>query len=64
VPGGTRVVDEVEFIARLSWASGPFVFRELERIFAFRQDALQRLLGPALQAIPSASAPAARTQPS
>ena len=57
MPGGTRVVDEVEFMARLSWASGRFVAGELERIFAFRQDALQQLLGPALNAAPSASAP-------
>jgi ligand-binding SRPBCC domain-containing protein len=59
-PGGTRVVDEVEFMARLSWASGRFVSRELERIFAFRQDALRQILGPAHEAVHSASAPLRR----
>ena len=46
VRDGTRVVDDVEFAARISWASGRFVRRELERIFTFRQEALRRIFGP------------------
>lgn len=44
VPGGTRVVDEVEYVPRLRWMSGWLVRRDVERIFRYRQQALPRLL--------------------
>ena len=46
VRDGTRVVDDVEFAARVAWATGLFVERELERIFTFRQEALRRIFAP------------------
>jgi ligand-binding SRPBCC domain-containing protein len=45
VRDGTRVVDDVEFAARASWATGRFVERELERIFTYRQEVLRRIFG-------------------
>ena len=42
-PGGTRVIDHVEFVPRLRWATGRIVRRDVERIFAYRKDALQQL---------------------
>jgi ligand-binding SRPBCC domain-containing protein len=44
VPGGTRVVDDVEFVPRVRWVSGRFVQRDVERIFAYRQERLPHLL--------------------
>lgn len=45
--GGTRVTDEVEYLAPLHWLTGPlFVRRDVERIFAYRAEALARELGP------------------
>ena len=41
--GATREIDHVEFVPRLRWASGRIVQRDVERIFAYRQDALQQL---------------------
>lgn len=41
--GGTRVIDHVEYVPRAGWISGGFVRRDLNRIFAFRHQALQRL---------------------
>jgi ligand-binding SRPBCC domain-containing protein len=41
---GTRVIDHVEFVPRAAWLSARLVRRDVERIFAFRQDALPRLL--------------------
>jgi ligand-binding SRPBCC domain-containing protein len=43
VTGGTRVIDRVEYVARVAWLSDGFVRRDLERIFAYRRDALRRL---------------------
>jgi len=43
VPGGTRVIDQVEFVARLRWVSGRMVLRDVKRIFAYRQDTLSQL---------------------
>ena len=45
--GGTRVIDHVEFVPRLRHLTGWFVRRDVERIFAWRQQALAGLLGPA-----------------
>jgi ligand-binding SRPBCC domain-containing protein len=44
VDGGTRVIDEVEYLPRLRWFSGAFVRRDVERIFAYRQEVLPALL--------------------
>jgi hypothetical protein len=44
VPGGTRVIDHVEYVPRLRWLSAPLVRRDVERIFAFRQATLPTLL--------------------
>ena len=43
VPGGTRVIDHVEFVPRLRWISGRLVQRDVERIFAHRQRTLPLL---------------------
>jgi ligand-binding SRPBCC domain-containing protein len=43
LPEGTRVIDEVEFVPRLRWISGGLVRRDVERIFAFRQETLQEI---------------------
>jgi ligand-binding SRPBCC domain-containing protein len=44
VSGGTRVIDRVEYVPRVRWLSTPLVKRDVERIFAFRQNELPRLL--------------------
>jgi ligand-binding SRPBCC domain-containing protein len=44
VDGGTRVIDEVEYVPRMRWVSSALVRRDVERIFAYRQDILPRLL--------------------
>jgi ligand-binding SRPBCC domain-containing protein len=44
VPGGTRVTDRIEFRPRLDRLAGPIVRRDVDRIFAFRQAALYRLM--------------------
>jgi ligand-binding SRPBCC domain-containing protein len=44
VEGGTRVTDRVEYVPRLRWVSSPFVRRDVERIFAYRQEILPSLL--------------------
>ena len=41
---GTRVIDHVEFVPRAAWASSRLVRRDVERIFAFRQETLAQLL--------------------
>jgi ligand-binding SRPBCC domain-containing protein len=41
VPGGTRVIDQVDYVPRAGWFSGAFVRRDLERIFTYRQNALR-----------------------
>jgi ligand-binding SRPBCC domain-containing protein len=46
VAGGTRVIDDVEFVPRLSVVTRRFVSRDIAAIFAYRRDALQRLLSP------------------
>jgi ligand-binding SRPBCC domain-containing protein len=46
VDGGTRVVDHVEYLPRVAWLSRGWVQRDVERIFAYRRDALPRALDP------------------
>ena len=41
---GTLVVDHVRYAPRVGWLSGRFVRRDLQRIFAYRQEALRQLL--------------------
>jgi ligand-binding SRPBCC domain-containing protein len=43
MPAGTKVIDRVEYVPRVRWISGGPVSRELERIFSYRQHALQRI---------------------
>jgi ligand-binding SRPBCC domain-containing protein len=43
--GGTRVGDSVEFEVPLGWLAGRFVMRDVQRIFAFRQQALLKRFG-------------------
>jgi ligand-binding SRPBCC domain-containing protein len=40
--GGTRVVDHVEYLPRAAWLSRRWVQRDVERIFAYRREALVR----------------------
>ncbi len=40
VAGGTRVIDDVEFVPRLRWATGGLVRRDVERIFSYRREML------------------------
>jgi ligand-binding SRPBCC domain-containing protein len=44
VPGGTRVMDHVEYVPRMRWVSSGFVRRDVERIFSYRQEVLPALL--------------------
>lgn len=41
--GGTRVIDHVEFVPRLRLFTSRFVRRDVERIFAYRKEALKRI---------------------
>ena len=41
--GGTRVGDSVEFEVPFAWLVGGFVRRDVEKIFAFRQQALLKI---------------------
>jgi ligand-binding SRPBCC domain-containing protein len=43
VPGGTRVVDDVEYAPRFAWVSGTLVGRNLRRIFAYRHEVLRQI---------------------
>jgi ligand-binding SRPBCC domain-containing protein len=43
VPGGTRVIDSVDYAPRLAWLSRRLVRRDLRRIFAYRHDVLGRI---------------------
>lgn len=43
LPGGTRVIDTVEFAPRMAWATGALVRSDVERIFAYRTEALGRM---------------------
>jgi len=43
--GGTRVGDAVDFEVPFAWLVGGFVTRDVQRIFAFRQQALQDRFG-------------------
>ena len=47
VGGGTRVIDDVEFLPRLRWVSEPFVRRDVDRIFTYRRTALAAIFSPA-----------------
>jgi ligand-binding SRPBCC domain-containing protein len=42
IAGGTRVIDEVEYLPRAAWITGRMVRRDVEQIFRYRQDALVR----------------------
>ena len=44
--GATRVIDEVEYVPRAAWMTASVVRRDVERIFRYRQDALQELFDP------------------
>ena len=44
--GATRVIDEVEYLPRAAWMTARMVRRDVERIFRYRQDALQRIFDP------------------
>ena len=44
--GGTRVGDSVEFEVPLGWLVGGLVMRDVNRIFAFREQALRQRFGP------------------
>ncbi len=44
IEGGTRVTDHVEYLPRMRWVSSGFVRRDVERIFAYRQEILPALL--------------------
>jgi ligand-binding SRPBCC domain-containing protein len=47
--GATRVIDEVEYLPRAAWITARVVRRDVERIFRYRQDALQQIFNhPAL----------------
>lgn len=46
VPGGTRVIDRVEFVPRARWITAGLVARDIERIFRYRQESLPRLFTP------------------
>jgi ligand-binding SRPBCC domain-containing protein len=41
--GATRVIDEVEYVPRAAWMTARIVRRDVERIFRYRQDALQQI---------------------
>lgn len=43
VPGGTRVVDRVEYVPRVRWLTGAIVRRELKAIFDYRQATIRQL---------------------
>ena len=43
--GGTRVADSVVFEVPFGWLVGRFVLRDVNRIFAFRQQALRQRFG-------------------
>ena len=43
--GGTRVGDEVDFEVPFGWLVGRFVQRDVNRIFAFREQALRQRFG-------------------
>jgi ligand-binding SRPBCC domain-containing protein len=45
--GGTRVVDDVEFLTRAPSLTSRFVQHDVERIFTYRAAALQRVFQPA-----------------
>lgn len=44
VAGGTRVVDHVDYLPRVAWLTRRWVRRDVERIFAYRREALLREL--------------------
>jgi ligand-binding SRPBCC domain-containing protein len=46
----TRVIDEVEYVPRAAWMTARMVRRDVERIFRYRQDALQRIFDPPVPA--------------
>jgi ligand-binding SRPBCC domain-containing protein len=41
--GATRVIDEVEYVPRAAWMTARMVRRDVERIFRYRQGALQQI---------------------
>ncbi len=45
----TRVIDEVDYRPRAAWLTGRIVTRDVERIFDYRQGALQRVFSRRLR---------------
>jgi ligand-binding SRPBCC domain-containing protein len=43
VDDATRVIDEVEYLPRAAWMTARVVRRDVERVFRYRQDALQEI---------------------
>jgi ligand-binding SRPBCC domain-containing protein len=43
VGSATRVIDEVEYLPRAAWMTARLVRRDVERIFGYREDALQEI---------------------
>lgn len=43
VGAATRVIDEVKYLPRAAWMTARVVRRDVERIFRYRQDALQQI---------------------
>lgn len=60
-PGGTRVIDEVEYLAPLAWLSHPLmVTRDVERIFDYRAEALAAELGGGIRPVNGAGSSTTR----
>ena len=51
--GGTRIGDAVDFEVPFGWLVGGFVMRDVEKIFAFRQQALLERFGRSERARPT-----------
>ncbi|HEV8211182.1 MAG TPA: SRPBCC family protein [Vicinamibacterales bacterium] len=50
--GGTRVGDSVEFAMPFEWLVGRFVMRDVQKIFAFRRQALMQRFGSVCRQTP------------
>jgi len=51
IGAGTRVIDHVEYLPPLSWLTGRLVTRDVERIFAYRRQALTAIFAQARDAV-------------
>jgi ligand-binding SRPBCC domain-containing protein len=45
----TRVLDDVEYLPRVAWITRPFVAREVQQIFDYRERALRAMFDTAPQ---------------